>query len=71
MANYRPMRCIKCRSDQIKTISTRSHDSYIRRRRECISCGHRFTTYEVEAEVLRQLIAIEAKKLKETENDDV
>ena len=42
------MRCPKCHKDEDKVIDSRiSRDGVaIRRRRECIQCGHRFTTYE-------------------------
>ena len=42
------MRCPKCHQDEDKVIDSRiSRDgSAIRRRRECIPCEHRFTTYE-------------------------
>lgn len=42
------MRCPKCGCQDDKVIDSRSsrEGSAIRRRRECISCGHRYTTYE-------------------------
>lgn len=42
------MRCAKCNSFEDKVIDSRlSKDGFsIRRRRECLDCGHRFTTYE-------------------------
>ncbi len=42
------MRCIKCNSLDDKVIDSRiSKDGFsIRRRRECLECAHRFTTYE-------------------------
>ena len=42
------MRCPKCRCQDDKVIDSRtSRDgSTIRRRRECIKCRHRYTTYE-------------------------
>ncbi len=42
------MRCVKCNSLDDKVIDSRlSKDGFsIRRRRECLECGHRFTTYE-------------------------
>ena len=42
------MRCPKCGSRDDKVIDSRqSRDSSsIRRRRECLGCGYRFTTYE-------------------------
>ena len=42
------MRCIKCISLEDKVIDSRmSKDGIsIRRRRECLDCGYRFTTYE-------------------------
>lgn len=42
------MRCPKCNYTESKVIDTRPTDdgAKIRRRRECMDCGHRFTTYE-------------------------
>lgn len=42
------MRCPKCACQEDKVIDSRSsrEGATIRRRRECIQCGHRFTTYE-------------------------
>ena len=42
------MRCPFCGHDEDRVIDSRPSDegSAIRRRRECISCGARFTTYE-------------------------
>lgn len=50
------MRCPKCQALEDKVIDSRpSQDgATIRRRRECLSCGFRFTTYEeVDREDLR------------------
>ncbi len=42
------MRCVFCDAHDSKVIDSRSADGgySIRRRRECIACGKRFTTYE-------------------------
>src|ERR1051325_5972134 len=42
------MRCPKCESQDDKVIDSRSSrdGATIRRRRECLQCGARFTTYE-------------------------
>ena len=42
------MKCSQCQSDEIKVIESRdlADDQAIRRRRMCIKCGYRFTTYE-------------------------
>ncbi|MCK4537803.1 MAG: transcriptional repressor NrdR [Candidatus Krumholzibacteria bacterium] len=42
------MRCPACGHEEDKVVDSRStkENSAIRRRRECIACGHRFTTYE-------------------------
>lgn len=42
------MKCSQCSSDDSKVIESRdvADGKAIRRRRECISCSHRFTTYE-------------------------
>lgn len=46
------MRCPKCTSIETKVLDTRTgkNETSIRRRRECLDCGYRFTTIE---EVLR------------------
>jgi len=46
------MRCPKCTSLDTKVLDTRTgkNETSIRRRRECLECGYRFTTIE---EVLR------------------
>ena len=42
------MRCPKCGHDDTRVIDSRMQDSSnaIKRRRECQSCGYRFTTFE-------------------------
>ena len=42
------MRCPDCSSLDDKVVDSRASDdgSAIRRRRECLGCGHRFTTFE-------------------------
>lgn len=42
------MKCIYCGSEESKVLDSRSTDetNAIRRRRECLNCGKRFTTYE-------------------------
>lgn len=43
------MKCPFCGHDESKVVDTRPADEgeRIRRRRECLKCGRRFTTYEV------------------------
>jgi len=42
------LRCPACGNEEDKVVDSRStrDNSAIRRRRECLSCGYRFTTYE-------------------------
>ncbi|MBI4034388.1 transcriptional repressor NrdR [Candidatus Saccharibacteria bacterium] len=42
------MKCYNCQSTDIKVIESRdvADGEAIRRRRQCLACGHRFTTYE-------------------------
>lgn len=50
------MRCPKCSATEDKVIDSRpwKDGAVIRRRRQCLSCQHRFTTYEeIERENLR------------------
>jgi transcriptional repressor NrdR len=52
------MRCPKCQARDDKVIDSRAikDETVIRRRRECVACEHRFTTYEeIERDDLRVL----------------
>ncbi len=52
------MKCSICGSSESKVIDSRStkNNLSIRRRRECLSCSSRYTTYESEPETLLQVI---------------
>lgn len=41
------MKCPQCERNRSKVTDSRETDSSIRRRRECLDCGHRFTTHEL------------------------
>lgn len=59
------MRCPKCGTLEDKVIDSREakDGSSVRRRRECLSCNHRFTTYEqVEHEELRVIKRNESRQ---------
>lgn len=45
------MRCPECDCEESKVIDSRPTENKVRRRRECIKCGNRFTTYEIIEEV--------------------
>lgn len=51
------MRCPKCAYEDTKVLESRScfEGRSIRRRRMCIKCGYRFTTYEKEEELILQV----------------
>lgn len=60
------MRCPKCGCEESKVVDSRpseSNDS-IRRRRECVKCGFRFTTYERREEL--PLLVVKKDGRKET-----
>lgn len=41
------MQCTKCRYSDSRVVDTKHDtDDLIKRRRECIKCGHRFNTIE-------------------------
>ena len=40
------MQCPRCNSEELSVTDTRSDNDSIRRRRECVKCNFRFTTYE-------------------------
>ena len=45
------MKCPACGCEESKVIDSRPTENKVRRRRECIQCGTRFTTYEIIEEV--------------------
>lgn len=60
------MRCPKCGFDESKVVDSRpsENNEAIRRRRECVRCGMRFTTYERREE--NPLLVIKKDGTKET-----
>ena len=38
--------CPSCRKSETRVVDSRDDENVVRRRRECLSCKHRFTTYE-------------------------
>ena len=40
------MRCIFCNNEETKVLDSRESEDFTRRRRECLNCEKRFTTYE-------------------------
>lgn len=64
------MKCPYCGYEESKVIDSRPTDEgqRIRRRRECLSCGKRFTTYEVIESL--PIIVIKKDKSRETFNRD-
>jgi transcriptional repressor NrdR len=44
---WKSMKCPYCGSEEFRTLETRdSPENTTRRRKECVTCGKRFTTYE-------------------------
>lgn len=64
------MKCPYCGFEESKVIDSRPTDEgqRIRRRRECLECGKRFTTYEVIESL--PIIVIKKDKSRETFNRD-
>ena len=64
------MKCPFCSYEESKVIDSRPTDEgeRIRRRRECLSCGKRFTTYEIIESL--PIIVINKDKSRETFNRD-
>ncbi len=62
------MRCPKCAHQEDKVIDSRSarEGDVIRRRRVCLRCGHRFTTYE---EILKASLRVIKRDLRHEDLD--
>jgi transcriptional regulator NrdR family protein len=57
MKQYYKFTCKSCGSHGAKVTETRAQETYNRRRRECLACGHRTTSYEISEE---QMLIYEA-----------
>lgn len=59
------MRCPYCQAEDSRVIDSRGADegNSIRRRRECVKCGRRFTTYEVVEQVPLMVIKNDGRRL--------
>lgn len=64
------MKCIACDQDQTHVIDSRvvESGSSIRRRRKCLVCGHRFTTYETAD--IRLPRVVKSSGLRQSFNED-
>lgn len=50
------MRCPFCQYEESKVIDSRPAEDKKRRRRECLKCGKRFTTYEIVEQPMRIVV---------------
>ena len=46
MEARRDLTCPSCRKSETRVVDSRDDESVVRRRRECLGCKYRFTTYE-------------------------
>ena len=58
----RTVQCPYCNGANSKVTDSRSAEDSIRRRRECVDCGHRFTTYERIESIPLQVIKRDGQK---------
>jgi transcriptional repressor NrdR len=56
------MRCPYCAQENSKVIDTRESEETIRRRRECLNCRRRFTSYERVAQTSLMVIKQDARR---------
>ena len=64
------LKCPKCGCEYSRVIDSRSSGDGTRRRRECESCGSRYTTYEAcdditKKSVIKQLVPILTRNIRE------
>lgn len=74
------MTCPQCNSYNLSCISSRPTGQKIRRRKKCLDCGYRFTTYEISSreydvlkrykELLKDLQAKVGELLAKTEYEE-
>jgi hypothetical protein len=51
----RPTNCSACGAREVRVIETRANNQAIRRRKQCLACKHRETTYEISQAQYHQL----------------
>ncbi len=56
------MKCVFCHHSETKVTNKRNTNDSIRRRRECLKCGKRFTTYENIEPVERYVIKKDGRR---------
>lgn len=49
------MTCPKC-FEKTKVIDSRPDDDYVERRRECLECGYRFSTIEIDRDLYERTV---------------
>jgi transcriptional repressor NrdR len=57
------MKCPFCQSPQLKVVDKRDSNEFIRRRRECLKCAKRFTTYEKIEDIPLHVLKKNGKKV--------
>lgn len=71
------MDCPQCKSDNSIVLDSRPHPQYVRRRRKCRTCCHRWSTVETALDIAKLLKTItklektnsELKKLKKKKDN--
>ena len=53
MTTTNGIKCPACGHQRSRVVDTRAQGARIYRRRECLHCGHRYTTYEYRAATCR------------------
>lgn len=57
--HYVPTNCSYCGAREVRTLETRPNRNALRRRKHCLRCGKRETTYEISQLRYDQLQAVE------------
>lgn len=52
------MNCPFCHKNQAQVIDSRSYPDRVRRRRECLSCGARWSTTEIYCDILTEIASL-------------
>jgi transcriptional regulator NrdR family protein len=49
--------CPRCGSTNVSVVDSRPKENHIWRRRKCLECGEKYTTYEVDAKLFEKIKA--------------
>lgn len=61
------MKCLNCGADSSYIIDSRPYNDFIKRRRKCSICGHRWNTFEIQQRYCNNIVCDLIEKINSQE----